>query len=117
MTHKCTIAGREVELAWTQESAKRYVYRMGTIGGEPTPRELNNPKTVTSALFKVLWALLPSAEFLRYPDPEALFVAVDHETEGESIYAAIKGIYADRVPDTEKKSTSTKSPSPASNSD
>jgi hypothetical protein len=117
MNHACTIAGREVDLAWTQESAKRFAFRMGEIGGEPTGKQLSNPKTVTTALFKVLWGLLPSAEFARHSDPEALFVAVDHETEGPAIYQAIKAVYEDRFDDPEKKSTLTKSPSPESNSD
>ena len=117
MSHTCTIAGREVELAWTQETAKRFAFRMGEIGGEPTSKQLTNPKTVSTALFKVLWALLPQNEFSRYPDPESLFVAVDHETEGEAIFAAINGIYLDRFADVEKKSTLKNSPSPESNSD
>ncbi len=116
MTHACTIAGRAVELEWTQETAKRFSFRMGEIGGEPTGKQLTNPKTVATAVFKVLWGLLPPAEFSRYPDPESLFVAVDHETEGEAIYTAINGVYLDRFPAEEKKSTSTKSPSPESNS-
>lgn len=116
MNHPCTIDGRQVELAWTQESAKRFAFRMGQIGGEPTGKELSNPKTVTTALFKVLWGLLPSTEFSRYSDPESLFVAVDHETEGPAIYQAIKAVYEDRFEDPEKKSTLTNSPLPGSNS-
>lgn len=116
MAHIIRIGGREVALEWTQETAKRYAYRMGELGGEPTGKQLTNPKTVTTALFKVLWALLPAGEFSRHPDPESLFVAVDHETEGEAIFAAIAAIYADRSPTTEKKSTSMRSPSPESNS-
>jgi hypothetical protein len=90
---------------------------MGQIGGEPFGKELTNPKTVTTALFKVLWGLLPAAEFQRHATPEDLFVEVEHETEGPAIYQAIKGIYEDRFPDPEKKSTLTKSPLPESNSD
>lgn len=116
MSHHCTIDGRQVELAWTQETAKRFAFRMGAIGGEPNGKELTNPKTVSTALFKVLWGLLPPAEFARHTTPEDLFVAVDHETEAAAIYHAIKGVYEDRFPDAEKKSTSTKSPSPESNS-
>jgi len=117
MPHACTIAGRKVELEWTQETAKRFAFRMGEVGGEPTSKQLTNPKTVTTALFKVLWGLLPPAEFARYTDPESLFVAVDHEAEAEAIFSAINGIYQDRFPDPEKKSTSMKSPSPESNSE
>ena len=109
------IAGREVEIAWTQESAKRYAFRMGDIGGEPTPQQLSNAKTVTSALFKVLWGLLPPNEFAKYPDPESLFVAVDHDSEAEGIFEAIKDVYAERFPEPEKKRTLKKSPSRKSN--
>ena len=117
MTHPVKIAGRETSLAWDNESAKRYFFRMGEIGGEPTHKQLSNPKTVTTALFKVLWGLLPGVEFQKYPDPESLFVAVDHETEAAAIFAAITQVFQDRFPDDEKKSTSTTSPLPESNSD
>lgn len=115
MPHEITIAGSKVEIAWTVETSKRYAFRMGEIGGEPTTKQLSNPKTVTTALFKVLWGLLPAREFEKYPDPEALFVAVDHEKEAEGIYAGIKGIFSDRFLPDEKKSTLTTSPSPESN--
>jgi len=117
MPHEIKIAGRTVTLAWTQETAKRFAYRMGEAGGEPTGKQLSNPKTVTTALFKVLWGLLPAAEFQRHPDPEALFVAVDHDAEGEAIFSALRDIYSERFPTEEKKSTSTTSPLPGSNSD
>jgi len=117
MKHPLTIAGKPVEIEWTQETAKRFAFRMGTIGGEPRGKDFTNPRKVESSLFKVLWGLLPSSEFAKYEDAESLFVAVDHETEGEAIFAAINGIYADRFPDEEKKSTSMKSPSPESNSE
>lgn len=112
MPHEITIGGRKVTLAWDTQTAKRYAYRMGEIGGEPTSKQLSNPKTVTTALFKVLWGLLPSAEFQRHPDPEALFVAVDHESEAEAIFAAITSIFNDRVVDAEKKRSLRTSPSP-----
>ena len=111
MSYSVKIAGKEVELAWTQETAKRFSYRMGEIGGEPTSKQFTNPRTVQTALFKVLWALLPSNMMARYPDPESLFIEVDHETEGEAIFKAIDGIYKDRYPDAAKKKTTKKSPS------
>ena len=117
MEHIVKVAGRTVALAWNQETAKRFAFRVGEIGGEPTGRQFTNPRTVTTAFFKVLWALLPQAEFARYPDPESLFVAVDHENEGREIFAAINAIYEERFPSEEKKSTLTKSPSPESNSE
>ena len=117
MSHPCTIAGRKVELAWTQESAKRFAFRMGTIGGEPSGKDFTNPKTAATAIFKALWGLLPPGEFQRYPDPEILYVETDHETEAEGIFAAINGVYLDRFADPEKKSSLTKLPSLESNSD
>ena len=103
MSHQCVIAGRTVSLEWTQETAKRFAFRMGEVGGEPTGRQLTNPRTVATALFKVLWGLLPTAEFQKHPTPEDLFIAVDHESEAEAIFAAINGIYQDRFPSEEKK--------------
>jgi hypothetical protein len=117
MKHECTIAGKKIDLEWTQETAKRFAYRMGEVGGEPTGKALTNPKTVTTALFKVLWGLLPANVFALYPDPESLFVAVDHDEEAQAIFAAINGVYLDRYPSEEKKSTSMKSPSLESNSE
>ena len=108
MSHLVTIAGREVELAWTLESSKRFIFRMGEVGGEPI-KQLANPKTATTALFKVLWGLLPPSEFARYPDAESLFLAVDHESEAKGIFDAITDIYSERFPSAEKKSTSKKS--------
>lgn len=116
MPPEILIAGRKVALSWTVETAKRFAYRMGEVGGEPTAKQLNNPRTVTTALFKVLWGLLPPAEFARHPDPESLFVAVDHATEAEAIFGAIRDIYAERSTTEEKKSTSPTSPLPGSNS-
>lgn len=112
MPHEIIIGGRKVTLVWDTQTAKRYAFRMGEIGGEPTGKQLSNPKTVTTALFKVLWGLLPSAEFQRHQDPESLFVAVDHETEAEAIFAAITAIFNDRVVDAEKKRSSQTSPLP-----
>lgn len=110
MTHKVIIGGREVSLEWTQETEKRFYFRMGEVGGEPTPAQLRNPKTAATAFFKVLWALLPCSEFAKYPDPESLFVEVDHSTEAEGIFEGIAGIYADRFPPAQKKRTTKKSP-------
>lgn len=112
-----TIAGRVIELEWTQETARRYEFRIGTVGGEPTARQLNNPRTVSSALFRMLWALLPVREFQRYDSPEDLYLAVDHDEEGPAIYAALRGIFEERAVTAEKKSSGRKSLSPASSSD
>jgi hypothetical protein len=115
MKYTVKVAGVDVDLTWTQETAKRFAYRMGEIGGEPTGKQFTNPRTVQTALFKVLWALLPPSVSSVYPDPESLFVAVDHENEAEGIFVAINKIYQDRFPDAAKKKTTKKSPSPKSN--
>ena len=115
--HKVTIAGRDIELEWTHESAKRFAFRIGDVGGEPTAKQFTNARTASTAVCKVLWALLPLSAFQRYSDPESLFVAIDHETESAAIFDAISAIYQERYPSEEKKSTLTKSPSLESNSD
>jgi len=112
-----TIAGREVALAWDQQTARRFDFRMGQIGGEPSPSKLSNRKTVTTALFQILWGVLPPDVHRLYESPEDLFAAVDHDKEAQGIYDAIKAIYSERFPSVEKKSTSKKSPSQESNSD
>jgi hypothetical protein len=111
MSHKVSIGGREVVLEWSNETAKRFAYRMGEIGGEPTSAQLSNRRTVTTALFKVLWGLLPPGEFARHESPEALYVAVDHDSEAKGIFDAIAAVYAERFPTPEKKRSSRKSPS------
>ena len=116
MPHEITIAGRKVSLAWDTETAKRFAFRMVEVGGEPSGKQLSNPRTVTTALFKVLWGLLPTSEFARHADPESLFVAVDHEKEAEAIFTALREVYSERFVSDEKKSTLMTSPSPESNS-
>ena len=115
MIHKVKIAGRDVELAWTVETSKRFAFRMGLLGGEPI-KDFSNPKKAATALFKVLWGLLPAPEFARYADPESLFVAVDHDNEAQGIFDAITAIYGERFPTPQKKSTTKKSRSRKSNS-
>lgn len=100
--HEIKIAGESVSLAWDQETAKRYHFRMAEIGGEPT--DYSNPNTIATNLFKVLYGLLPVQTFKKYSDPEDLWVAVDHENEGEAIFKAINAVFLERFPDAEKKS-------------
>lgn len=111
------IGGRKIALKWTQETAKRFHFRLQTIGGHPTSRELTGARTRDAAACKLLWAFLPPAEIGNYPTPEDLFVAIDQETEGLELGQALAAIYAEMNPSAEKKSTSKKSPSPGSSSD
>lgn len=117
MEHPVKIGGKPVTLKWTQETSKRFHYRLGQIGGHPTQRELTGAKTRDVAACKLLWCFLPPAEISNYPTPEDLFVAIDQATEGSELGTALAEIYAEMLPDTEKKSTSMKSPSPESNSE
>jgi len=116
MIHPVTIGGKEVSFVWNQEIARRYRYRLGTIGGHPTQKELRSPATGTVAITKLLWALLPSSLIKDYPTPEDLFCDIEKDS-WPSIHKALVAIYAEMNPDVEKKSTSTNSPSPESNSE
>ena len=111
MSQAVKIGGREILIHWNQESAKRFNYRLSTIGGHPTKRELTTPATASAAVCKILWALLPASEIGRYATPEDLFVDIDDENEGEAISKAIIGIYDEMSPTEQKKTSSTKSPS------
>lgn len=117
MIREITIGGRPVKLAWTVESRKRFQYRLQTIGGHPPESAFRTARTAPAAFCKVLWALLPPAELATLATPEDVFVAMDHETEAETVFAAISDIYGDMEADAEKKTTSVKSPSQESNSD
>jgi len=111
MAHEITIGGRAILLSWNQEIAKRFNFRLSSIGGHPTQREVTTIATSSAAVCKILWALLPAAEIGRYATPEDLFVAIDQETESEAIAKAILGVYGEMSPTPEKKSTTKKSPS------
>lgn len=116
MSHEVIIDGRKVALEWTQETARRFEFRIGDVGGEPTGKQLSSARTAQTAIFKILWALLPTGEFARHATPEDLFVITDND-EAPAIFAAISAIYQERFPSAEKKTTLTTSPSPESNSD
>lgn len=115
MSHAVKIGGREILISWNQETAKRFNFRLSTIGGHPSQRELTTPATSSAAVCKILWALLPASEIGRYPTAEDLFVDIDDANEGEAISKAIIGIYADMAPTEQKKTSSTKSPLRKSN--
>lgn len=106
VSHKLTVDGCEVELAWTIETSRRFAYRMKEIG-HPTNRQFNTQRTAPVAYCKALWALLPRDEHAKYETPEDLFAAIRDE-EWENIQAAVLGVYSDMAASDEKKSTSTK---------
>jgi hypothetical protein len=108
MEHIVKINGREVSLSWTQEVAKRFAFRLATIGGMPKSKELTTPATAPAAIAKIVWALLPKADHARYESPEDLFVDIDQATEGLAIAEAVSAIFSDMAPDAEKKRSLTK---------
>jgi len=105
MAQEITIGGRKVAIVWNRETEKRFQFRLSTIGGHPTQRELTTPATSSSAVCKVLWALLPASEIARFATPEDLFVEIDQESESEVIASAIIAIYAEMATSKQKKTT------------
>lgn len=116
-SHTVTIGGEPVQIAWNQQTARAYNYRASKIGGAPTIRDLSTPKRAVAAVTDLLWLLLPPEAAAKYRTPEELYQAIDHENDTTTIHAALVAVVADMTADDEKKSSSTKSPSPESNSD
>lgn len=119
MTHKITIGGNQVELAWTQEIASRYAFRVSKIGGAPSISDFRNPKKASAAVVTVLWLVLPPAIHQQYATPEDLYIAInfDDSDEVKSIFDGVLAVIGDMDVSDEKKSTSKKSPSQKSNLD
>lgn len=109
MPHEIKIGGRKVVLDWNNGIAKRFAYRLQSIGGSPTGRELTGAKTRDAATCKVLWSLLPASVLPDYPNPEELFVSIDQESEAEAIAAALVAIMGEMSATTAQKKTLKKS--------
>jgi hypothetical protein len=118
MSHKLTIAGEPVEIAWNNETAKRFGFRAsaGNVNVKTLHKDFTNPTKAGAAFASFLWLVLPPAKVRDYPTPEDVFIAIT-EDDVASVHTALIGVIADMVPDAEKKSTSKKSRSPESNSD
>ncbi len=112
MRHACTINGRAVELEWTQETKRSFSTKLSKIGDsfDELLRDFQKPKKAEYAVAAVLWALLPTDEYKRHELPETLMADIDPETEAISVFEAVVACINDMFPDTEKKSTSMKSP-------
>jgi hypothetical protein len=117
MPYPVTIGGEEITLAWDQQTARAYPYRAGRIGGAPSLRDLANPKRAIAAVTDLLWLFLPPAASAKYPTPEELFLAIDHEANAPGIHAAIVGIVGEMTTTPEKKRSLPSSPLPESNLD
>jgi hypothetical protein len=104
MSYPIKIGGREITLAWTQEVARRFRYRVGIIGGLPEPNEYSDESRAESAYARILWCLLPAKEHARHKSPEDLFAMLEDD-EIPAIVEAVVGVFEDMTIDAEKKST------------
>ena len=117
MRQPIQIAGRKVELEWTQRTARLFSVRCSKAGVDPF-KLISKPKTRVYGIAAFIWAILPAEEYARHETPEDLFAEItEAEWEGDEIANALTAIFEQMAPQTaEKKSTSMKSPSPGSNS-
>lgn len=106
MSNTIKIAGREVELAWTNEVQKRFAYRAALVDHLPKFADLANPRKAAAAYAIMLWLLLPPEEHARHATPEDLFAVIDHDTEAKAICDAVIAVLTDMLPTAEKKTTS-----------
>jgi hypothetical protein len=115
MKHPITIAGRKVELEWTQRAESLLRVRASKIGANLSNlfKDFQKPTKAEYAVTAFIWLLLPSGEYASYPMPEDLYPDLAADDAAEN-FAAVLGIIGDMTPDAEKKSSLTKSPSPES---
>ena len=112
-----TIGGKEVQLAWTQDVARRLAFRASRIGGGPSFADFRNQKKAAAAITTFLWLILPVEVHAKFSTPEDLFLAIDHETEAAAIHAACIAVIGSMQLSADEKKTPLKTPSPASSSD
>jgi hypothetical protein len=116
MSRPLTIAGRTVELEWTQHTARLYVVRSAKLGLDPLAI-MGQPARRIYAIAAFFWLLLPPAEHAKFATPEDLFAAMsEEEFDAPETVETLLGLFEDINPTPEKKSTSKNSPSPALNS-
>lgn len=118
MPHVVKVGGKDVTLEWSKATERAFYFRASKAGVVPNSlyRDFKNPLKAEYAVTTFLWLFLPDVEYRKYALPDDLCEAID-ETDAKSVLGAVLGVIADMVPSDEKKSTSTKSPSPESNSD
>ena len=118
MANTITIEGREVELVWSNRTARLYLARASKAGINPF-RLIGKAKTRLYGIAAIIWCFLPADEHSRHETPEDLFAAMsEDEWNSDQVATAITALFADMEPSKpEKKSTSMKSPLPESNSD
>lgn len=113
MAHQIVIAGQPLEIAWTQEVAKRYQFRASKLGVDPLTL-MRKPQQRLYALTCLLWILLPPDAHAIYATPEDMHTAI-LDDEHQAISAALVAIIGEMFPEAEKKSTGRKSHSLKSN--
>ena len=105
MNNKLTIGGREIEIAWTQEAARRFSFRASKHKIKLDGKAFSDPSRAASAYVECLWLLLPSDEFVKHASAEDLAATIDHDMESESIVEAVLSCVSEMVADAEKKSS------------
>ena len=118
MPYALTIGGKPTAIAWSQEVAKRYNFRVSRLGFDPFS-VVGKPSKREFALVCILWLVLPQDVHLQFATAEDLHVAINHQDPAEvtAITAALVAIIEDMFPSAEKKSIGKKSPSRKSNSE
>jgi predicted nucleotidyltransferase len=109
---KTIIGGKEVEIEWNQATARRLSFRASKHGINVSFADFTNPQKAHAAYVETMWLLLPPDEFSKHATPEDLSATIDHDTESESIVAAVLDCVLQMKPDAEKKSGSGSTPSP-----
>ncbi len=113
MSHPVTISGETVSLVWSKASSRLMRLRLAGIGFDWSKDTVGSRMSAT--MVKICWALLPSEVFEKYADYESMYSAMN-EDEDAPMFKAVSAIISEMSPPAEKKSTSKKSRSPASNS-
>lgn len=117
MAHTVIIANREIPLVWDKSAERALIIRSSKIGVDPPTlfRDFNKASKAEYAVTAFIWLLLPSAVYQAHQTPEDLYEYLSSENASQNM-AALLGVIGDMSPDAEKKSSSTKSHSPGSNS-
>lgn len=109
---KTIIGGQAIEIEWNQAAARRLSFRASKHNVRVSFADFTDPSKAHSAYIETLWLLLPADEFSKYATPEDLSAAIDHDTESESIVAAVIDCVMQMSTDAEKKSNSVNTHSP-----
>lgn len=104
--HEISIGDEKFVIGWTQGAARQYRFRASRLGLNDEVARLADPLTVEAALFEILWCLVPEAVAARFPTPESLYLAIDHEKDGAGIWKAVVSIVKSQTVKPAKKKRS-----------